>query len=467
MNARETLAGSLQRRLHTSHVARAILELDPAGLPADAVAPLRRLDRGPHNYWMNDDFDRPVAADRQVETWLRLFGAYRSVDGRLDPANPAHLRELAGAGLSIVYLDNHPTAQDALRAHSGKRLKGSTRKRLRFLARLERRADALEDSWRLRWAQMQAKSRLAYLVDPDRLDDLELAYVAYVAARANRRSEFVLGPQSRMKDEIVDSLEAALLDRDASLPLRHASRAWAEIALVRPVPQVFERCRPEELGRLVGVFHGEMADAAEELSRLYESLPTRMRAEMVMVKGVDSSRWNAYAGALNSMRSAWLAATLAAGLDTRDRYLPGKAPRLMAADLAWWYRSQGMDLHEDTTLFAALPKPWDVVLGRRNLTLTEIEARAHDLLVDVSTGWTGPRRGEAAERPEPEPALVHGIAVEDPQLAATLRRCGVFSGKALRELDRLPDALVRAEVTDGRRTRVPVLGAAAREREPR
>jgi hypothetical protein len=172
---------------------------------------------------MNDDFDRPVAADRQVETWLRLFGAYRSVDGRLDPANPAHLRELAGAGLSIVYLDNHPTAQDALRAHSGKRLKGSTRKRLRFLARLERRADALEDSWRLRWAQMQAKSRLAYLVDPDRLDDLELAYVAYVAARANRRSEFVLGPQSRMKDEIVDSLEAALLA--ATRACRCATRA--------------------------------------------------------------------------------------------------------------------------------------------------------------------------------------------------------------------------------------------------
>jgi hypothetical protein len=209
MNARDTLAGSLLRREHTSVVADAILDLDPVGLPGDARRALVNLSGGRPRYWASDDFDRPVPAERQVETWFRLFNP----EGRgqyTDPADPGHLRDLARIGLNILRLGDRASAREALLAHSGKRLKNSTRKRLRFLARLEKRADALEGSWRLRWAQMQAKSRLAYLIDADRLDDLELAYCAYVAARANRRSEFVLGPQSRMKDEIVESLEAAL-----------------------------------------------------------------------------------------------------------------------------------------------------------------------------------------------------------------------------------------------------------------
>jgi len=88
-------------------------------------------------------------------------------------------------------------------------------------------------------------------------------------------------------------------------------------------------------------------------------------------------------------------------------------------------------------------------------------AAALKLSVDAeATGWVGPRAARELERPEAEPALVHGVVVSDPQLAANLRRCGVFSGKQLTHLDELPVLLARdVEIgEDGQMTPV-VVGA--------
>lgn len=459
-DARITLTGALRRRTPTWTVARAILDLR-LGLPGELVAELRQLAGSPSwHVEMNDDFDRVDPADTQLETFHALMPGLGRREVTAD--DPQALHALVRDALQALGASAYPTAGEALADFRNIDLtlscvssRQALRKRLRFLRRLEAKIARVADTQRLRHAQMQAKSRLAHRIDPDACDDLTLAFCAYLAARANRRSLFMIGPQSRAQDTISAALEAHLE--------RSAATAWDQVALVKPTLNVIQRLDDAQRGRLIGVYHAAMADAAEALGDLHPSLPERMRAEMVMVRGVDSSRWNAYAGALNTMRSAWLNTTLACGLEeVLDVYCPGKAPRLMAADVVWWARNAGQDLHEDTRMFAALARPWDVVAGRSQQGREDVLSVAAQLGVDAqASGWVGPRAAQERERPEPEPALVHGVVVGDPQLAVTLRRCRAFSGRALRELERLPDALTRAELVDGDRHTQVVLGASA------
>jgi hypothetical protein len=435
MSDREWLANSLTRREPTHAVAKHIASLDLA-LPVSLGRQVSSLGRS-REWYMNDDFDVVVPAQHQVDTFDTLFGI-RSAD----PTSPQALRQLVADGMRYLgYGDEHPTAILA----ACTRLKTYAHKRVRFLRRLDEKADRLEANWRLRHAQMQAKSRLAYRIDADRCDDLTLACCAYWAARANRRSIFMVGSQSRAKDEIAEGLGALLADNERT--------DWYSVALIHPTKDVIEQLAAEERGRLLSTFHSEMAIAARELAKLWPTLPVRMRAEMVVVRGIDSSRWNAYAGALNTMRQAWISAVVASNLDAiLESYLPGKTPRLMASDVAWMYRGHGMELHEDTRMFVRLESPWDVVNGVRTQGRAQVLAAAKLANVNATeTGWIGPHKSIAAEAPTPEPALVHGVVVTDPELAETLKRCGVFSGKELKHLDELLAApsIRRREIRDG------------------
>lgn len=448
---RTQLASSLRRRTPTWEVARLILELEIDGLPRGLRRDLSQLAGGARwSYEVFDDFDLVDPADSQLATFAELFAEIETSD--VDASDPNAIRGLVVAALRSLGIVDHLSAEAALAAFATLEApagvgRARMRKRLRFLRRLEQKAARVEDTTRLRYAQMQAKSRLAYRIDADACDDVSLAFCAYLAARANRRSIFQLGPQSRAQDSISDGLERLLKQAPAA--------AWGQIALVKPTPAVIGQLPPDERGKLVGMFHAALADAASALGELYAQLPERMRREMVMIKGVDSSRWNAYAGALNTMRSAWISAMIAAGLEgTFDSYLPGKAPRLMASDLVWWARESGQDLHEDTQLFAVLPHPWQVISGVASQGRDAILAAAAHVGLSPSvheSGWIGPRTAVELERPAAEPALVHGVVVGDPKLAATLRRCGVFSAKQVRDVEHLPQALTRGEVRDGRR----------------
>lgn len=459
-DARSRLADSLTRRVPTWRVASDILALGVAAQGTQLYDELTTLAGEQRWSWygeMNDDFDRVDPADTQLETFKQLFPNVLAAD-QVVADDTLRLRGLVHAALAELRADRFGSAGEALQAYVGPQSRDEpiandygrtyTLKRLRFLRRFEQKISRVEDTLRLRHAQMQAKSRLAYTVDAGACDDLTLAFIAYLAARANRRSMFILGSQPKAQDTISAGLEK-LLESDPEAN-------WGQIALVKPTKKVIQRLPSGERGELVGVFHAAMADAASALAGLYSHLPERMRAEMVMVKGVDSSRWNAYAGALNTMRSAWVSSALAAGLDEiLDRYLPGKAPRLMASDLVHWYRESGQELHEDTRMFAALPHPWEVIAGQRLQSREQVLKVAAELNVDaVKSGWVGPRQNVELERPEAEPALVHGIAVSDPQFARTLRRCGVFSGKQLKNLDELPDVIERGFLIDVERDRV-------------
>ena len=65
------------------------------------------------------------------------------------------------------------------------------------------------------------------------------------------------------------------------------------------------RFAPVTLSLPCGIVHGRMniPEGVAMLALLGQGkvLPDRMRGEMVMVRGVDSSSWNAYAGAFNAM----------------------------------------------------------------------------------------------------------------------------------------------------------------------
>lgn len=97
-------------------------------------------------------------------------------------------------------------------------------------------------------------------------------------------------------------------------------------------------------------------------------------------------------------------------------------------------------------MFGALPKAWDVVAGREELGRQRIEDVAASLSIEAEgSGWVGPRAPVAAEMPEAEPATVHGVVIADPALAVILRKHGVFSGGAVRDISSL-EGIVRAEI---------------------
>jgi hypothetical protein len=117
---------------------------------------------------------------------------------------------------------------------------------------------------------------------------------------------------------------------------------------------------------------------------------------------------------------------------TFERFLPGKVLRLMAADVAAWHRLSGSRLHPDTHVWAALPKPWEVVIGRATCTRSQVEAACRAAGVEAeASGWTAPRAHTVAEAWRPTPELVHGVTVNHPELAYWLRKVGVFSGQAV------------------------------------
>lgn len=444
--ARTLLAESLTKRTSTAVVAEAILSL---GLPqVSKDSKLHQLLKGLARdaQWqrgaINDDFDRVDSLDDQLATYRILFP-------QVEQATPVD--ELVRAGLAALGATQpyvpYVSAEQALmhRAELDWRLgvatsKAAFTKRLRFLKNFEEKVARFNDVTTLRHAQMQAKSRLAYLVDADKCDDLSLAFIAYLASRANRRSLFMLGGQSKSFDQVTDELQKSFTE----------DSAWDQIALVMPTAQMLAKVSVQRRGELTGIFHREMAVAAGHLGALWPSLPVRMRAEMVMVQGVDSSRWNAYAGALNTMRSAWISAMVASGFEGAfDSYLPGKAPRLMASDLVWWARQMGQNLHEDTRLFGRLPRPWDVIDGSAIMTRAMVLAEAEAEKVDAEkSGWVGPRAAVESEITAAEPASVHGVIIADPEFAQILRKAGAFSGKGIRNAEALPDFLERLDQPD-------------------
>jgi len=272
-----------------------------------------------------------------------------------------------------------------------------------------------------------AKTSYAATISHDRFiaDEPTACFVAYMAANLARRSVFTSDRQARSFDQVSD----LLLDRVEASP----SADWLSIACVFPRPAVLARVSVEERTALLERTLVILVDTAARLEAL--ALGTKISiATMVVHKDNDSSTWNALAGAWNRARDYWIALVYSLGQETLfEDFLPGKVLRLMAADVAYWHKSEGDALHDDTPIWAALPKPWEVMAGREACGRAQIEQVCTSLGVEPSSsGWTAPRPRTAVEIAGPTPETVHGVIIANPTLAAFLRKIDAFSGKRLK-----------------------------------
>jgi hypothetical protein len=292
-----------------------------------------------------------------------------------------------------------------------------------------------------------SRSGFAFRITPQRFaqDPLTAMFIAYYTARKNERREFSLSGRANAVDHLADALLAdALASADADVEM---------LAWVYPRPQVLARLNAEQLGRLLGDWHKVMAGTAEQLKVAWPGDENVNRMTMVVRRGMDSSTWNTMASAYNAARSAWIGCVAAAGaLPLLEPNLPGKVMRLMAADLVRWHSASGGAVDPNTTVFARLPLPWQVLEGTTACTTADVRAACAEASLDPDTsGWTAPRPDGAVAEFRPTPELVHGVAVADPAWAALLRSSGAFSGKKVKSGYEEALAHVPSEVVTGPR----------------
>jgi hypothetical protein len=237
------------------------------------------------------------------------------------------------------------------------------------------------------------------------------------------RSIFTNGRQRQVYDEVAEALFQRLRD----IPER---TCWYAVAHVRPTPEVLAHVSDEDITQLLIRWNRFLRQVANLLEDAWSRHPLE-RETMIVRRGDDASTWNQSAQAWNTARAHWFALLSELGQDEiLDRFCPGKVPRLMAADVAYWHRMSGGGLHPDTYVWAELPLPWEVVRGERECPRSLVEAVCARHGVDpVAGAWTAPRPVAAAVVFRRTPELVHGVAVADPLMAGALRSAGVFSGK--------------------------------------
>ncbi|MFG1822651.1 hypothetical protein ACGFIJ_09230 [Microbispora bryophytorum] len=434
------LHGSLDRRYRPEDVAELVLQALAGRLSGRERLVLGRAaqhsSRG--SAWftsMSSDYARPVGGARQVAAAARLFG----VPAEVDPDDPESLLAYAStAGRTIAWApDRTDFLADRLnreaREAAGMDLsKRQYNRRFRMLRRIAAKAGTLEAEWDKRRLLLIGVTGFGASVPLERFvaDPDAACFVAYFTARRKLRREFSLSGRDNPFDEIAEVLFRRCGD----------DTDWWMIAQVRPTPDVLGRLTDGERGLLLGQWSAVMRHSARLLGPRWR--PATDRATMVVRRGDDSSTWNALASAYNAARAGWLAclASLNA-LELLDASCPGKAMRLMAADLAAWHRSTGGDVDPGTRVWAALPPPWEVLDGTASCTRADVEAACRTAGLDPEkSGWTAPAPKHRVAVFRPTPELVHGVAVADPVWAALLRRAGVFSGRTVRP-DLAPEAL--------------------------
>lgn len=435
------LHASLTLRKRPEDVARLIQDLYAAqgsGLDAATEAALAKAaEHSLRNLWhgytsMQEEFARPVGAQRQLARAASLFTSVPNLphDTGDDPAQIEAVIRRAGEEIGRAYgqndfgLDRFNRAERRA-AGLDEISKRQYNKRFRLLRRMEAKLARLIHEQRLREVTITGKGALAHALpyelfatDPD-----TAAFIAYITARGYMRSVFTNGRQRQVYDEVAE----ALLQRLRKLPER---TCWYAVAHVHPTAEVLGHVSDQDLTQLLIRWNGFLRQAAGLLEDAWNRQPLE-RNTMIVRRGNDSSTWNQAAQAWNTARAHWFALLTELGQDEiLDRICPGKVPRLMAADVAYWHRVSGGGVHPDTYVWAELPLPWEVLRGEKECPRSLIEAVCARHRVDPIAGaWTAPRPQTEAVAYRRTPELVHGVAVADPLMASALRSAGVFSGK--------------------------------------
>ncbi|WP_328780032.1 hypothetical protein OHT68_13070 [Streptomyces canus] len=435
------LHASLTLRKRPEDVARLIQDLYAAqgsGLDAATEAALAKAaENSLRNLWhgytsMQEEFARPIGAQRQLARAASLFTSVPDLpdDAGDDPAQIEAVIRRAGEEIGRAYgqndfgLDRFNRAERRA-AGLGEISKRQYNKRFRLLRRMEAKLARLIHEQRLREVTITGKGALAHALpyelfatDPD-----TAAFIAYITARGYMRSVFTNGRQRQVYDEVAE----ALLQRLRKRPER---TCWYAVVHVHPTAEVLAHVSDQDLTQLLIRWNGFLRQVAALLEDAWNRQPLE-RNTMIVRRGNDSSTWNQAAQAWNTARAHWFALLTELGQDEiLDRICPGKVPRLMAADVAYWHRVSGGGLHPDTYVWAELPLPWEVLRGEKECPRSLIEAVCARHRVDPIAGaWTAPRPSIEAVAYRRTPELVHGVAVADPLMASALRSAGVFSGK--------------------------------------
>jgi len=438
----EDLHGTLGKRAMPEDIARIILagnKVWPSGLKHELsrVAAAR-----PAWGWssMADDFERPADCAAQLAAAARVFGVSGT---RTDPADPWQVRNFI-EGMGLVAggwewggdwkADRLNRAGRALLELPALKSRRGYNRRIRALRNLEGKCVRMEHALHLRRLVLIGRSGFACDIPLERFaaDPASACFIAYLAARKNRRRMFTLAGKENPVDTAADiMLRYALASRGTDFEM---------LAMAHPRPEVLERLTDGQRGALMGRWWSVMRETSAELRETWGQLNASgdgkdvNKLSMIVRRGMDSSTWNLMAQAYNSARAGWLNCVTASGAEALlDPFCPGKVMRLMAADLAWWHQASGGDVDPDTKAWAFLPMPWDVIGGEARCTRADVEAACAQAGTDpVARGWTAPRAAGAVAEFTPTPELVHGVTIADPSWAALLRRAGAFSGKGVR-----------------------------------
>ncbi len=428
MNLIADLYSTLKGRERPEDIARRIVdspEFLNIGLDRTARKLLERGADAARRYgsYMAQSFEQASNLGRQIDVAKALFAGVAAPDEAND-AQAVH--DYLARLVYALRIEGHDfLAHRATRAQrralnvetvaTGHR---AYNKRFRLLARMAAKLKAWEQNLDRRELAQCAKSRLATRIKIDELTDpLSACFVAYFTARSNVRSVFTSGKQDRAFDDVCDALFRQLDPEKAN---------WLAIAHVHVDPDVLAHLDDTAKGRLLAAWFGVMERAARILAEQTRKGGLEL-GSMIVRRGNDSSTWNEAAGAFSKARDGWISTLHALGADALlDEFAPGKALRLMAADVAWLHRRNGDGLDPDTRVWNALPKPWEVVLGRAHCDRSMIETACRGAGVE-GRGWIAPRPKSVAKwRPAPE--LVYGVEVGSPVFGAILKKLGFFAG---------------------------------------
>lgn len=302
-------------------------------------------------------------------------------------------------------------------------------KRFRLAARLENKLIRLRKDQFKRSLTLASKNCLAHKITWDQFSsDVDTAcFIAYYNARANRRSIFTNDSQERPFDRVCE----ALLSRCQSHP---ETTSWKAIAYILPRAEVLAHLSEHEKGQLLAEYYEMMRKTSILLEEVFYESDIDEQT-MIVKRGNDSTTWNVAAGAWNKLRQGWIELLYSMGfVEVVEKFCPGKVLRLIAADVAYWHRNTGGDLHDDTKVWRELPRPWEVMNGDSICTKKMVEDACRKQQIDpVKSNWSAPSPDRSVAETTPTPELVHGVIVGSPILAKSLKKAGVFSGKPVSE----------------------------------
>lgn len=415
------LFDSLRGRLRPEDVAGLILGMNV--LNAAESAQLQPLTRWWSRSSMPASFDNADDLSTHVEKARILFP---SVTMAVDPSSVSQLEAYIAAlmvDLGVTGLDfkaDRPERDARVERSMNYTGHRGFNKRFRHVRQMTEKLARYRKVATLRTLARVAKSRLTFRITREQFlaDEASALYIAYMTARLNRRSVFTFDKQDRAFDDV-----AAMLFKR----LNPATAQWFAIALMDSTPEVLAHLTAEQRGTLLAEWYEIMKVACAMLRELAETGGYNL-STMIVRRGNDSSSWNEAAGAYNLVRQGWVNAMEMAGMgEALDQFLPTKALRLMAADVAWGHQHYGSGgLDPDTSVWNELPRPWDVVLGQVECTRETVRLACEKHGVEPHK-WMG-QRERVAVATQYTPELVHGVSVGSPDLARLLRRLGVFSG---------------------------------------